>query len=219
MSILSGSPRHIALMGPQGAGKGTQVERLADHLHIPAVATGEICRTVAASQTLVGEQIAAYINQGKLVPDEIINALVDQRLAAPDCQAGVIFDGYPRTVAQAKRLEDTPYALTHAILLELDERVALQRISGRERCGGCGAIYHVTMNPPQVAGRCDHCGGVLAVRHDDQYEQSILQRFKIYHEQIGPLVAYYEAKGILYRVNADHSIEEVTTAIEQIFTL
>ena len=148
-----------------------------------------------------------------------MNALVTKRLSEPDCQAGVVFDGYPRTVAQAQVLEQTPYGLTHAIRLVLDEQTALQRIAGRARCVEGGAIYHLTLNPPQIAGQCDHCGGRLAVRHDDESEQSVRQRLAIYRQQIGPLEAYYEAKGILYRVSADHSIEKVAAAITQIFSL
>jgi len=202
------APFRIAMLGPQGSGKGTQGDLLAAAFGIPIISTGELFRQQAAVRTLLGEQIASYINQGKLVPDEITNALVEQRLAAADCVEGFIIDGFPRTMGQAMVAEQL-FTFTHVVLIHIDDHEALRRISGRLRCANCGAGYNATARPPKKAGVCDHCGGALSPRRDDMENVALQRRLNTYREQITPILEYYQQQGILITIDGKQSIEAV----------
>lgn len=206
----------IVFLGPQGSGKGTQAEMLAAELKIPVIATGDIYRTEAKKKTIFGEKVSSYINQGKLVPDDITNALVEKRLAAKDCQKGYILDGYPRTLAQVSVL-DKLADLTQVILVDISNKEAVYRIAGRVMCK-CGATYHYKFKPPKQQGVCDKCGSELFVRKDDKEESALRKRLAIYHEQIDPIIKFYEAKSILYKIDGEQSIKQVFNDIEKVFT-
>lgn len=202
------APLRIALLGPQGSGKGTQGDLLAAAFGLPIISTGELFRQQAAQRTLLGEQIASYINQGKLVPDEIANTLVEQRLTTSDCTSGFIIDGFPRTMSQVLVAEQL-FTFTHVILIHIDDHEALRRIAGRLRCTGCGAGYNAAARPPRQAGVCDHCGGIVATRRDDHEHSALQRRLNTYREQITPIIEYYRQHGILTIINGQQSIADV----------
>lgn len=204
--------RIVVLVGPQGSGKGTQAEMLTEHLGVPVIATGELCRQEIAKKTLIGEQIASYVHQGKLVPDDIIQALLEQRLRQPDAARGCIFDGYPRTLEQARTL-DTFAPPDIVIAIELSDRVAVERISGRVVCAACGAVYHHQNRPAQNHAVCDRCGGELIQRRDDQEEQALRKRLAIYREQVEPLAQYYSEQKVWQVIDGSPSIHLVHEAI------
>lgn len=202
------APFRIAMLGPQGSGKGTQGDLLAAAFGIPIISTGELFRQQAATRTLLGEQIASYINQGKLVPDEITNTLVEQRLAAADCVAGFIIDGFPRTMGQAMVAEQL-FTFTQVVLIHIDDHEALRRISGRLRCANCGAGYNATARPPKKAGVCDHCSGPLSPRRDDMENVALQRRLNTYREQSTPILEYYQQQGSLITIDGKQPIEAV----------
>ncbi|MBI5621366.1 nucleoside monophosphate kinase [Candidatus Falkowbacteria bacterium] len=206
----------IVFLGPQGSGKGTQAEKLAVILNLPVIATGDMYRREAAKLTILGEKISWYMHQGKLVPDDITNALITKRLGQPDCRRGFILDGYPRTIAQAQALAEVT-KLTHVMLIDISDAAALVRIAGRVMCQ-CGATYHLKFNPPIERGVCDKCGQRLAVRKDDQQELALRQRLKIYHQEIDPIIARYEGAGILHRINGERLIEDVHRDVLALFS-
>lgn len=203
---------NLILLGPPGSGKGTQARRLAEKLGIPQISTGDILREAVRKRTPLGEQAKAYMEQGKLVPDEIVIGIIKERLGAGDCEKGAIFDGFPRTVIQAEALDRMMEGLgkrVDAVIdIEVSDEEVLQRLTGRRTCRNCGAMYHVVFNPPRREGVCDLCGGELYQRDDDK-EETIKNRLKIYREQTAPLKAYYEKKGILKKVKGEAPIEEV----------
>lgn len=202
------APFRIALLGPQGSGKGTQGDLLAAAFGIPVISTGELFRQQATQRTILGEQIASYINQGKLVPDEITNTLVEQRLTAADCTTGFIIDGYPRTMGQVREAE-VLFTFTHVVLIDINDHEALRRIAGRLRCTRCGAGYNALARPPQKPGVCDHCQGALSPRRDDQENVALQRRLNIYREQITPIIQYYQKHGILHAIDGKQPIESV----------
>ncbi|MFA6533917.1 MAG: nucleoside monophosphate kinase [Patescibacteria group bacterium] len=206
----------IVFLGPQGSGKGTQAEKLAADFKIPVIATGQIYRDEAKKKTVLGDKVASCVNQGKLVPDDITNDLIIRRLGKKDCRRGFILDGYPRTLAQAEALAAIT-SLTQAISIDLPDREAIARIAGRLICNECGATYHLKANPPQEPGICDKCGAALLARKDDQAEAALRQRLAIYHEQIDPIVKFYENQGILCRIDGRQSIDEVYRAVKKVF--
>lgn len=201
------------MMGPQGAGKGTQAQRLAKELNIPQVSTGDLFRAEIAKGSPLGVEANALIKDGKLVPDRITNEMVQNRVAEADVTSGYILDGYPRNLAQLEGyLEfDKP---THAVLITLDDEEAVKRLAGRRTCEGCGKIYHVEQNPPKVADVCDECDAVLIQREDDKPE-AIKERLRIYHENTEPMVAKFEEMGILKRVDGAGSIDEVYQGVKK----
>lgn len=207
---------HIILMGPQGAGKGTQADIIAPRLGLVKLSTGDLFRAAVASGSELGRLAKGYLDRGELVPDDVTLAIVEERLEEiaenPDVK-GALFDGFPRTRAQAEGLD--------AILAKRDERIAavieidvpreklIARLAGRRYCPNCGATYHVEFNPPQKAGVCDRCGGPLVQRPDDTPE-AIRRRLDLYDQQTAPLLDFYQQRGLLIRVNGDRPIEEVT---------
>jgi len=203
----------IVMMGPQGAGKGTQAQHLAKELNIPQVSTGDLFRAEIAKGSPLGVETNALIKDGKLVPDRITSEMVKNRITKADAVGGYILDGYPRNISQLKGyLEfDQP---THAVLITLNDEEAVKRLAGRRTCEGCGKIYHVEYNPPKVADVCDECGAMLIQRADDQPE-AIKERLRIYHENTEPIIIKFEEMGILKRVDGGGSIDEVYQGVKE----
>ena len=202
----------LILLGPPGAGKGTQAKLLMDRFAIPQVSTGDMLRAAVKAGSPLGQQAKQYMNRGALVPDGVIIGLVRERLQRPDCDAGYILDGFPRTVAQAEALENTLAALhaslDHVVSLEVPTEDLVLRIAGRRTCKSCGAMYHARFSPSQRDGRCDACGGPTYQRDDDQ-EETVRQRLTVYTEQTAPLISFYEARGLLRRVPGTGKIAEI----------
>lgn len=202
----------VILLGPPGAGKGTQAQRLTQTLGIPQVSTGDILRAAVAAGTPLGREAKATMDQGALVPDGVVIGIIRERLAAPDCARGYILDGFPRTAAQAEALGETLQALgtplTAVLSITVDPEELVRRLSGRRTCGNCGAAYHMETAPPRRAGLCDRCGGALLVREDDR-EETIRKRLAVYREQTAPLVAYYRGRGLLREVDGRGDIDDV----------
>ncbi|MBO0823075.1 MAG: adenylate kinase [Actinobacteria bacterium] len=203
----------LVLVGPPGAGKGTQAQFLSSHLSIPKISTGDIFRSNVSTGTELGRQAKAYMERGDLVPDEITIAMVEARLAEDDAQSGFLLDGFPRTVPQAetlrKLLTDLDTKLDVVLELVVDDDEVVRRLSGRRTCRVCGRIWHVLFEPPARAGRCDDCGGELYQRDDDR-EQTIRHRLDVYAQQTQPLIAFYADDGILLGIDATGPVEEIT---------
>ena len=203
----------VVLVGPPGAGKGTQAQFISSHLSIPKISTGDIFRYNVSTGTELGQQAQAYMERGDLVPDELTIAMVEARLAEGDAQAGFLLDGFPRNVPQAETLRklladwDTRLDVVLELVVEDDEVV--RRLSGRRTCRVCGRIWHVLFEPPARAGRCDDCGGELFQRDDDR-EATIRHRLDVYDQQTQPLIAFYADDGILLGIDATGPVEEVT---------
>ena len=203
----------LVFFGAPGAGKGTQAQRLAAQEKIPQVSTGEILRESVKRGTPLGLRAKGYMDSGKLVPDEVVIGLVREKLTSPECARGYILDGFPRTVAQAEALDrmfketGTP-GLDHVISFEVPHEEIVRRLSGRRSCSTCQTVYHIEHDPPTREGVCDKCGGVLAQRADDKPE-TVLARLKVFDQQTRPLVEYYQKQGLLRRVDATVSIDQV----------
>jgi adenylate kinase len=193
----------MILLGPPGAGKGTQAKLLVERLKIPQVSTGDMLRAAVKAGSPLGQQARQYMERGALVPDSVIIQLVRERLQQPDCAAGYILDGFPRTVAQAEALERALQALDGGldavVSLEVPMEELVVRIAGRRTCRNCGAMYHVRFSPSRTEGRCDACGGPTYQRDDDR-EETVRERLRVYAEQTAPLVSFYEGRGLLRRV-------------------
>ena len=202
----------LVIFGPQGAGKGTQSSRIAEKYAIPAISTGDIFRWAISSGTDVGLQAKEYVSAGRLVPDEVTVAVVRERLAAEDCASGFLLDGYPRNIAQAEALDGMLAGmgceLDAALVIEIPLETSLHRLTGRRVCSKCGRNYHVDA-PPQHDWTCDSCGSPVVARPDDQDEQAIRERLKLYQEQTAPLRGYYAAKGKLREIDGEGSPDEV----------
>ncbi len=202
----------IILLGPPGAGKGTQAEILAEKYAIPTISTGNMIRAEVREGTPLGQTTKQYIDEGRLVPDEIIMAIVESRLAKPDCENGFILDGIPRTIPQAEALDKMGLGEYVVLNISVEDEAILNRLGGRRVCGKCGATYHITFNPPKEDGKCNACGDALIIRPDDARE-TIEKRLEVYHEQTEPLIAYYEKTGKLITVESVGSVEDTTKAI------
>ena len=200
----------LILLGAPGAGKGTQAEILSKLLDIPTISTGNILRAAMKNGTPVGLQAKAYVEAGKLVPDEVIIGIIQERLAQPDCANGYILDGVPRTIPQAEAMEKLGIEVDCALSIEVEDEVIIERMSGRRTCKDCSATFHVVSNPPKKDGVCDFCGGELSIRKDDAPE-TVKARLVTYHKETEPLKAFYEARGKL-RCAANQPGVEATTA-------
>ena len=200
---------NIIFLGPPGAGKGTQAQRICDALNIPQISTGDILRKAIKDGTETGLKAKVFTDAGKLVPDEVIIDIVKERLAMDDCKGGYILDGFPRTVPQAEAL-DTFAVIDTVIELAVDDQVLVDRLSGRRVCLKCGATYHMSMLNGKTT--CDKCGETLIQRDDDKAE-TVLNRLKVYHDQTAPLIGYYEKKGLLHVIAGDQGIEGTFAAI------
>jgi adenylate kinase len=203
----------LVLVGPPGAGKGTQAEFIAAHLAVPKISTGDIFRANVAQGTPLGLEAKRYMDDGKLVPDEVTINMVRGRLAEPDAGDGFLLDGFPRTVPQAleldKMLADLGSALDVVLELVVDEDEVVRRLSGRRTCGGCGKIWHVEFDAPSHEGVCDRCGGQLFQRDDDKPE-TITNRLSVYANETAPLIDFYGAQGKLVGIDATGLVEDIT---------
>ena len=197
---------NLILLGAPGAGKGTQAEMLTAKLQIPSISTGNMLREAIANGTELGKQAKQAMDEGKLVSDELVLGIVKERTARPDCQNGFILDGVPRTLAQAKALDEMGVRLDHVVSLEIDDAVIEGRMTGRRVCPKCGASYHITANPPKKDNTCDQCGESLIIRKDDAPE-TVKSRLAIYHETTEVLKDYYAAQNKLRLVEGNQSIE------------
>jgi adenylate kinase len=201
------------LVGPPGAGKGTQAQLLASHLSIPKISTGDLFRDNVTRGTPLGRQARAYMERGDLVPDEITIAMVSERLAEDDTQAGFLLDGFPRNVPQAETLKklllSADAKLDVVLELVVDEDEVVRRLSGRRTCRRCGRVWHTAFDPPARPGICDDCGGELFQRDDDR-EETIRHRLEVYQQQTAPLISFYADEGILLGLDATGPVEEIT---------
>ena len=197
---------NLILLGAPGAGKGTQAELLIEKLGIPSISTGNMLREAIANGTETGLKAKSYMDNGLLVPDEVILGIVAERVAQPDCARGFILDGVPRTLAQAEALEAKGVRIDHVVSIEIDDAVIEGRMTGRRVCGKCGASYHIVANPPKTEGTCDLCGSELVIRKDDAPE-TVRRRLEVYHEQTEVLKDFYGKLGRLRIVNGNQSIE------------
>ena len=197
---------NLILLGAPGAGKGTQAELLVEKLGIPAISTGNMLREAMANGTPVGKQAKHYMDNGLLVPDEVILGIVAERVAQPDCANGFILDGVPRTLAQAEALEAKNIRIDHVVSIEIDDSVIEGRMTGRRVCGKCGASYHIVANPPKTEGVCDSCGAELVIRKDDAPE-TVRRRLDVYHAETEVLKDFYQKLGKLRIVEGNQPIE------------
>lgn len=204
----------LILLGAPGAGKGTQAKILSKILDVPTISTGNILRAAIKDGTPVGLKAEAFINAGKLVPDEVIIAIIKERLAEPDCAKGYILDGVPRTIPQAEAMEQMGIGIDCALSIEIEDDTIVHRMSGRRTCRDCSATFHIVSNPPKADGVCDFCGGELSVRKDDAAD-TVRARLETYHRDTEPLKAFYEARGILKTVRNQPSIDATTAAIRE----
>lgn len=203
----------LVLLGLPGSGKGTQAAKLSEHLGIPRISTGDILRKHVADGTDLGKKAKAFMDAGKLVPDELVIAMTERRLREADAQEGFILDGFPRTIAQADALAKiTPLDIVVNLFLEPEELV--KRNTGRRVCPKCDAVYHVVNNPPKKSGVCDRCGTALVTRPDDR-DDLVRTRIETYEAQTAPLVAYYRQKGLLREVYASGLIDEIFSRIRE----
>ncbi len=209
----------IIMLGAPGAGKGTQAKLLAEKYQIPHISTGDIFRANIKQGTELGKKAKEYMDQGLLVPDELVVDLVVDRVAQDDCAGGYILDGFPRTIPQAEALdaalERSGEQIDRAVDVEVADEHIVSRMAGRRACVGCGATYHIQHNPTKEEGICDHCGETLILRDDDQPE-TVRKRLDVYHEQTQPLIDYYRAQGKLAEVDGAVPMDEVFDAIVRI---
>lgn len=205
----------IVLFGPQGSGKGTQGEKLADFLRIPLVITGNIFRQNIKEQTELGKLVSSYINRGELVPNSLTIKMISDRLHQQDCLNGFVLDGFPRSTAQAEALNQV-IELTHVILINISDEQAIHRIASRRSCLKCGSVYHLEYKKPKKDNLCDRCQLPLVQREDDTIA-ALQKRLKIYHKETEPLLAQYEKENILFKINGEQMIEKVWQDVKKIF--
>ncbi len=216
MTVVRGDVVHVVLMGPPGAGKGTQAGTVADLVGVTHVASGDLFREAVKSDGGVGRRVKAYMDRGELVPDDLTVSMVMDRLRAPEARRGFVLDGFPRSLGQAESLDRTleaeGFAIDRVIDLHVPEATLLARLSGRWLCRSCHASYHTLFSPPKVAGVCDRCVGELYQRVDDR-EDTARRRLEVYFAETLPVLDYYRRRGILVEVNGDGPIEDVTRAL------
>lgn len=201
---------NLIFLGAPGAGKGTQAAKISEICNIPAISTGQLIRTAVANGSPLGKEFQSYVEKGKLVPDELVVALVQERLTQKDCENGFILDGFPRTLPQAQFLESAHVIIDRVINIVVPDADIVRRMSGRRFCPHCQATYHTVYQKPQVEGKCDLCGTELALRADDSPE-TVLERLKIYHAQTEPVAGYYREK--IATVDGTQSVEAITEEI------
>ena len=209
----------IVFMGPPGAGKGTQAEKIIENYQIPHISTGDMFRKAIKDQTELGMEAKRYMDQGALVPDHVTIGIVKDRLSESDCKSGFLLDGFPRTVDQAKALDEILTSLDskidYVINIDVDLDILKERLTGRRICRSCGATYHMIFNPPAGAGTCDKCGGELYQRKDDN-EETVGNRLDVYVSQTKPLLDYYSLAGNLVNINGQQSIDLVFAEIQDV---
>lgn len=202
----------LILLGAPGAGKGTQAEIISQKLHIPTISTGNILREAIKNGTPVGLKAKEFMDNGKLVPDDVIIGIISERVARDDCKNGYILDGVPRTIGQAEALEAAGIHFDSVVSIEIEDAVIEGRMTGRRVCGACGASYHVAAKPPKKEGVCDLCGAELVIRKDDAPE-TVKNRLKVFHAETEPLKDFYRTLGILKLVEGNQPIESATADI------
>ena len=211
---------NLILLGPPGAGKGTQAKRIEQEFAVVQLSTGDMLRAAVAAGTEVGAKAQAVMEAGGLVPDEIVVSIIAERIAEPDCAAGFILDGFPRTVAQAESLDtmlaEKGLGIDHVIEMQVDDKALIERLSGRFSCAGCGAAYHDSFNRPKVEGVCDVCGGTEFTRRKDDNAETVGARLEAYHGQTAPLLPYYGSRGALRSVDGMAEIDEVARQIRAV---
>jgi len=213
---MSDSAKYLILLGAPGAGKGTQAAILRERFGLAHISSGDLFRENVSKQTPLGVLAKSYMDKGELVPDDVTIRMVMERIARPDCAAGVVFDGFPRTEAQARAL-DAAFAnegkrVAAALLVQVRDEILIERLSARWFCPADNTVYNLLSNPPQVAGKCDKDGVALEQRNDDKPE-TVKRRLDVYRAQTAPLIGYYRAAGILQQVNGEMSIDQVQTAL------
>lgn len=202
----------LILLGAPGAGKGTQADIVSRKLNIPTISTGNILRAAVKNGTPIGLVAKSYMESGGLVPDDVIIGIVRERLSEPDCKTGYILDGMPRTIGQAKALEDAGVAIDTVLVIDISDAEIESRMTGRRTCGQCSATYHVLTNPPKSENVCDACGAELVIRKDDQPE-TVRNRLHVYHQETEPLIEFYKSRGKLKSVDNQPTIEATTEVI------
>lgn len=206
-------------MGLPGAGKGTQAEKIVQKYQIPHISTGDMFRQAIKDGTELGLKAKSYMDKGELVPDEVTVGIVRERLSKPDCQAGFLLDGFPRTVQQAESLDqilnDLNKKIDYCIHIDVDKNILMERLTGRRICKSCGATYHLVFNPPQVANTCDKCGGELYQRQDDHAE-TVQNRLDVNVKQMKPLLDFYASKDVLKTINGVQEINKVFEEIDKL---
>ena len=204
--------RYIVLLGPPGAGKGTQAKLVSGKLNMPHISSGDIFRENLKNKTELGELAGAYINRGELVPDDVTIAMIKERLSRPDCKAGALLDGFPRTAPQAEALDEMLEDLSGAVVavpyIKVAEEILIDRMTGRWTCPTCTRVYHEKFNPPKESGHCDYDHAVLYQRDDDKAE-TVKQRIRVYLEQSQPLIDYYQRAGLLLEIDGAKAIDAV----------
>jgi adenylate kinase len=212
---------NLILLGPPGAGKGTQAQRMVDRYHIPQISTGDILRAAVKESTPLGMKAKGFMDQGQLVPDEIVIGIIEERLKAKDCNAGFILDGFPRTIPQAEALQPIltrmGKKIDYVINMEVDPEELVRRLTGRRTCKNCGAMFHILFQPPKKEEICDRCGGTLYQRADDK-EETIRTRLKEYEKQTAPLIQYYQGKKTLRSIQGlggpDQIFDQITRLLD-----
>lgn len=199
----------LILLGAPGAGKGTQAEVICEKLSIPTISTGNIIREALKSGTEMGLKAKAFVDAGKLVPDDVVIGIIQERLVQDDCKSGFILDGFPRTIAQAEALDKMGVDIDRVIDIEVPDDKIVERMSGRRVCESCGASYHLLYKKPEVEGVCGKCGGTLIQRKDD-HPDTVTERLKVYHEQTEPLKDYYSNQGKLFIVEGQEEVAQTT---------
>ena len=202
----------LILLGAPGAGKGTQAEIISEEYNIPTISTGNIIRAALKNGTEMGLKANAYIDSGRLVPDDVVIGIIKERLSESDCEGGFILDGFPRTIPQAEALDSMNISIDAALSIEVDDREIVKRMSGRRVCEKCGASYHIEFKKPAKDGQCNACGGALVIRKDDEPD-TVLDRLDIYHKQTEPLKSYYKAQGKLLTAEGQSEVEETTKLV------
>jgi len=209
----------IMLLGPPGAGKGTQAEYLVQKFNLAYISTGEILRSAVKNGTPLGLQAKQFMEQGQLVPDEVVIGIVKERLSESDCEKGALLDGFPRTVVQARSLDfvlsKMNCRLDGVIHIEVEEEELIARLTGRRVCRDCGATYHIKFNSPKVRNVCDQCGGELSQREDDSLA-TVTERLVVYKKQTEPLIEYYQQQGLLHTINGNQEIDIISEQISAV---
>lgn len=210
---------NLILFGPPGAGKGTQAKFIVDSFQIPQISTGDMLRVAVKEQTSLGLVAKQIMESGGLVPDDVVLGLVRERISDSDCRNGFVLDGFPRTIPQADALisilDELNKQIDHVVSLDVEHAEIIQRLSGRRTCPGCGKGYHVTYDPPKIAGTCDVCESALIQRDDDK-EETVKNRLAVYDQQTAPLKAYYDQAGLLRHIKGSGSIQDIQLQIKNV---
>lgn len=213
---------NLILLGPPGAGKGTQAQMIVERYHIPQISTGDILRAAVKEGTPLGKKGKVFMDQGQLVPDEVVIGIIDERLKALDCDLGFILDGFPRTIAQAEALQPIltkiAKSIDHVINIEVNSEELVRRLTGRRTCKNCGAMFHLLFHPSKREGICDRCGGTLYQREDDK-EETIRTRLKEYERQTAPLIEYYRRKSTLRSIQGVGGKNQIFEQIVRVLDL